>query len=127
MRFPLRSSVRLVVGILLILLIVAGGILGYERFGWETVEIMNAERSTTIRIHARPRQTRIQAISLRLQGKVDGIGAIALEGMEPEMMFSGHFDQKLSKRDWYSTTCDLHYIGTNVHTGSVVISYRFHD
>jgi hypothetical protein len=127
MKFSLRPSVRLVFGVLLILLIVAGGILSYERFRWDTVEIMNAERSTTVRIHARPRQTRIQAISIRVQGKVDGIGAIALDGMEPEIMFSGHFDQKVSKRDWYSTTCDLHYVGTNVHTGSMVVSYRFHD
>jgi hypothetical protein len=118
---------------LLLVLIIVGGAVTYQLVQWRTVTIgiMSSPGPSTlitnvVRVQAKPSQKRIYAISLDCRGKLDGVGTIALDGF-PELVVSNNFDMRIRKRDWYSTDCEIALITTNVQTGTVVISYQFHD
>ena len=127
-----RRSHRIAFASLLLLLSIAGGVVTYRIIQWRSVAFgfMNAQpQSSTnvIRAQARSGQEKVYALSIRCRGELDGIGAIALDGMSSEFVFSNKFDVQIRKRDWYSTNCNIVFTTTNVQTGDVVISYRFHD
>jgi hypothetical protein len=98
---PTQRSFRFLFSAAVVLMMIGGSAICYEKSQWRSVEIMNPEWSTTVPVTAKRGQTSIHAISVRCRGKLDGSASIRIGESSAELVFGGDkFDVEIQKRDW---------------------------
>lgn len=87
--------------------------------------VTDVTKPQTIMLHATPGASNIQAITIRLVGKIDG-NAMMTAGSLP-LEVAGDFDVHLGSLDCYSTNYFIEYLPDGVTKGKVFIRYKFLD
>jgi len=101
----------------------AGGVGGGST--WQSAEIADVTRTTTLTLIADPRLKSVDQLVLRIRGNIDGAAQIAGGPLRPKRV-SGKFDvaDQASHRE---PTCVLSYMPVGVRKGKVNVEYQFRE
>ena len=96
-------------------------------FSPRSYHLKDVTKPQTIILLAPSGAEHIQAISLRMEGSIDGAATLASTYDSQSTEVKGVFDLKFPSSDCYTTNYILEYVPKGVTRGKVTIHYKFHD
>ena len=92
---------------------------------WQSAEIADVTRTTTLTLIADPRLKSVDQLVLRIRGNIDGAAQIAGAPLRPKRV-SGKFDVT-DQANHREPTCVISYMPVGVRKGKVNVEYQFRE
>ena len=92
---------------------------------WQSAEIADVTRPTTLTLIADPRLKSVDQLVLRIRGNIDGAAQIAGAPLRPKRV-SGKFDVA-DQANHREATCVISYMPVGVRKGKVNVEYQFRE
>jgi hypothetical protein len=101
----------------------AGGVAGGSR--WQSAEIADVTRTTTLTLTADPQLKSVSELVVRIRGNIDGAAQIAGAPLRPKRV-AGKFDIA-DQANHREPTCVISYMPVGVRKGKVNVEYQFRE
>jgi hypothetical protein len=92
---------------------------------WQSAEIADVTRTTTLTLIADPRLKSVDQLVLRIRGNIDGAAQIAGGPLRPKRV-SGKFDVT-DQANHREATCVISYMPVGVRKGHINLEYQFRE